>query len=505
MESEEVVEEYNTSEVDWGEETDQGCWDDGDDHTEGHWYIDSNPEYVPDDEQEYQEVEPEPTDQYLTCYGPKSQRNYEDRSDGEFYAQACQRRMKTTVAAPSRYYHGNQSSHVQSKQWNHNGNQLRQNRLDTPTMQFSGHKEGPSAYLRWEGDMEQCQLDADRIYFNDPAYTWKEVKMVMYTEFVKRAQHTQKVSTKRAVRPQVLQPANKRQSSKPVHTPQIKRNQGTTMEIKEQEPILAAEEMPTLDKVISELNVIDPTYQNTGMMYLHSVRNVDEGLGMEDPRPEAHQPEEYEQYTLDTYSPADHALKMTNTKPEVMQCTLVSKNYELVHYWNNFLASHSFRHSVLNDSTSSIMHLIFSLSAKEETGTLGVNKDQEQHKEDVVQFATTSEQTNVSDHLIQSVYHDSKNVITHLICPEDLGKGKLVLRTKHFEKGENNEDLKSVAGPPAHKINHTSYIGASSDIGASKEGYLCDHENFGRETTSYRFSTQPEHAATGFTPKGVVV
>ncbi|CAN6857723.1 unnamed protein product [Brassica oleracea] len=64
-----------------------------------------------------------------------------------------------------------------------------------------------------------------------------------------------------------------------------------------------------------------------------------------------------------------------------------------------------------------------------------------------------------------------------------------------------DEDLKSVAGPPAHKINHTSYIGASSDIGASKEGYLCDHEDFGRETTSYRFSTQPEHAANWFHTK----
>ena len=155
MESEEDAEEYNTSEVDWGEETDPAYWDDGDDHTEGHWYIDYNLEYVPDDEEEFQEVEPEPTDQYSTCLCPKSQRVYEDSSDGEFYVQACPRRMKNTAAAPSRSFHGNQSSHVQSKQWNHNGNQLRQNNLDTPTMHFSCHKEGPSAYLRWEGDMEQ--------------------------------------------------------------------------------------------------------------------------------------------------------------------------------------------------------------------------------------------------------------------------------------------------------------------------------------------------------------
>ena len=65
--------------------------------------------------------------------------------------------------------------------------------------------------------------------------------------------------------------------------------------------------------MISELNVNNPTYQNTGMMHLHSVQNVDEGLGKEEPRPETHQPEVYEQYTIETFSPADHALKMTKT------------------------------------------------------------------------------------------------------------------------------------------------------------------------------------------------
>ena len=67
--------------------------------------------------------------------------------------------------------------------------------------------------------------------------------------------------------------------------------------------------------------------------------------------------------------------------------------------------------------------------------------------------------------------------------------------------GDNDEDLKSVAGPPAHEINHTSYTGANSDIGAFKEGYLCDHEEFNCETSCYRFSTQPEHAANWFHTK----
>uniref|UniRef100_A0A0D3EGS5 BURP domain-containing protein n=1 Tax=Brassica oleracea var. oleracea TaxID=109376 RepID=A0A0D3EGS5_BRAOL len=58
-----------------------------------------------------------------------------------------------------------------------------------------------------------------------------------------------------------------------------------------------------------------------------------------------------------------------------------------------------------------------------------------------------------------------------------------------------------VPGPPTHEINHTSYIGASSNIGAFKEGYLCKHEEFDRETTCYRLSTHPEHAANWFHTK----
>ncbi|WZZ27671.1 hypothetical protein YC2023_011072 [Brassica napus] len=42
---------------------------------------------------------------------------------------------------------------------------------------------------------------------------------------------------------------------------------------------------------------------------------------------------------------------------------------------------------------------------------------------------------------------------------------------------------------------------ANQDIGAFKEGYLCNHEEFDRETSCYRFSTQPEHAANWFHTK----
>ncbi|WZZ03183.1 hypothetical protein YC2023_089104 [Brassica napus] len=42
---------------------------------------------------------------------------------------------------------------------------------------------------------------------------------------------------------------------------------------------------------------------------------------------------------------------------------------------------------------------------------------------------------------------------------------------------------------------------ANQDIGAFKEGNLCNHEKFDRETTCYTFSTQPEHAANWFHTK----
>ncbi|XP_048596202.1 uncharacterized protein LOC125578003 isoform X2 [Brassica napus] len=255
-----------------------------------------------------------------------------------------------------------------------------------------------------------------------PIRTWEQFKGVMRYRFAPYipTQHAQKVSTKRVVQPQVLQPANQRQSSKPVHTPHVKHNQGeyskslkppevicyrcqgqghlakdcptkravkmalrearetnlevsdsftridkkfddlinlikarsnsvssnsmtvlthfssaqkvknisgTNMEIKEQEPNLAAQasstlensQVPTNDMVISELNVINLNYQNTGMMHLYSVQNVYEGLGNEETRPEAQQQENNEQSILESSTPADHALEVANTEAESMQ------------------------------------------------------------------------------------------------------------------------------------------------------------------------------------------
>ena len=278
--------------------------------------------------------------------------------------------------------------------------------------------------------------------------------------------------------------------------------------------------------MISELNVNNPTYQNTGMMHLHSVQNVDEGLGKEEPRPEAHQPEVYEQYTIETFSPADHALKMTKTKAESMQDAMsdnrVSKPLNII------------QHSILESSTASMKHLLLPISVDSGIGTMEKNPapNSKSYTQRVVNGETKSEtgyftkettlllrknidrlcRGDIASLLIKektpgghcitkpSIYQGKTLASQNRMKPNllYLGSDKLVLRTKPFEEGGNDEDLKSVAGPPAHKINHTSYIGASSDIGASKEGYLCDHEDFGRETTSYRFSTQPEHAANWF-------
>ena len=61
-----------------------------------------------------------------------------------------------------------------------------------------------------------------------PIRTWEQFKGVMRDVFAPHSptQRAQKVSTKRVVQPQFLQPTNRMQSSKPVHTPQVKRTQG---------------------------------------------------------------------------------------------------------------------------------------------------------------------------------------------------------------------------------------------------------------------------------------
>ncbi|KAL0802416.1 hypothetical protein Bca101_057592 [Brassica carinata] len=297
-------------------------------------------ECVPNDDQGGQE-EPEPLDQYSTCYGSKSQLIY-NTIIHPIMRKVMWRILWSSLSKENEDHSGCTSKTLPwdsvktcSKQTMepHNGDQIYQNRLDAPSIYFSGHKQGPSAYLKWEDDTEKwfiawripeklkptyavdtltgeaykwwSQLDADRIYFNDPAYTLKEVKIVMYTD------------------------------------------QG---------------------KVIASLSVISDQSNHQGVPELDLLRPP-------------------------TVKPNDRegVFQVTDLKPEITP-------------------------------SITLVHLIFSLSAKEETGTLGVNKDQEKHKEDVVKIATTSDQTYVSDHLIQSVYHDSKDVIKHLIFPEELGK-----------------------------------------------------------------------------------
>ncbi|KAF2551738.1 hypothetical protein F2Q68_00033693 [Brassica cretica] len=61
------------------------------------------------------------------------------------------------------------------------------------------------------------------------------------------------------------------------------------------------------------------------------------------------------------------------------------------------------------------------------------------------------------------------------------------------EKGTRSKSVKNM------KLRKTKE--ANQDIGAFKEGYLCNYEKFDRETICYRFSTQPEHAANWFHTK----
>ncbi|KAG5384697.1 hypothetical protein IGI04_036167 [Brassica rapa subsp. trilocularis] len=195
---------------------------------------------------------------------------------------------------------------------------------------FSGKGGDPRNYLQWEEDMEryfkcnsipkgeylsyglgQLTEKAQRYWKREEKYreqfqeppirTWEQVKGVMRDRFAPYipTQHTQKV----------------------------KNISGTNMEIKEQEPNLAAQasstlensQVPTNDMVISELNVINLNYQNTGMMHLYSVQNVYEGLGNEETRPEAQEQENNEQSILESSTPADHALEVANTEAESMQ------------------------------------------------------------------------------------------------------------------------------------------------------------------------------------------
>ncbi|XP_023641067.1 uncharacterized protein LOC111831376 [Capsella rubella] len=71
---------------------------------------------------------------------------------------------------------------------------------------------------------------------------------------------------------------------------------------------------------------------------------------------------------------SDLASNITLIKVELMPNTLhgilVSETYDLVQYWNNLMINRSFKHFVLNDYISSIMHLILVLSVKKETGTI---------------------------------------------------------------------------------------------------------------------------------------
>ncbi|KAG5384667.1 hypothetical protein IGI04_036137 [Brassica rapa subsp. trilocularis] len=370
---------------------------------------------------------------------------------------------------------------------------------------FSGKGEDPRNYLQWEEDMEryfkcnsipkgeylsyglgQLTDKAQRYWKREEKYreqfqeppirTWEQFKGVMRDRFAPYipTQHAQKVSTKRVVQPQVLQPANQRQSSKPFDdlinlikagsnsvssnsmtvlthlssAQKVKNISGTNMEIKEQEPNLAAQasstlensQVPTNDKVISELNVTYRNYQNTGMMHLYSVQNVYKGLGNEETRPEAQQQENNEQSILETSTPADHALEVANTEAESMQDNQVSEALNFTQYY------------FFESSTSSMKHLLLPISDDSDIGTM------EKHPEPNSQPYT------------QAVVNGETN------C--EIGD---------FEKETTILPREIIDRP---------WKGGIASLLIKEEP-----PEFNRETIFYRFSTQPEHAANWFHTK----
>ncbi|CAG7876413.1 unnamed protein product, partial [Brassica rapa] len=122
----------------------------------------------------------------------------------------------------------------------------------------------------------------------------------------------------------------------------VKNISGTNMEIKEQEPNLAAQASSTLE------NSQVPTND----------KNVYEGRGNEETRPEAQQQENNEQSILETSTPADHALEVANTEAESMQDNQVSEALNITQYY------------FFESSTSSMKHLLLPISDDSGIGTM---------------------------------------------------------------------------------------------------------------------------------------
>ncbi|KAG7559395.1 Zinc finger CCHC-type [Arabidopsis thaliana x Arabidopsis arenosa] len=135
----------------------------------------------------------------------------------------------------------------------------------------------------------------------------------------------------------------------------------------------------------SSSEVINQGLENSSscVMHLFLSKDVDSGHTMEHENDKAEGSTKEENHHLVSTTPqacrADYVSNITIFKAEILPNILrgnqVSLSCEFIQYWNNFTFTRTFKQPVLNVGISSIIHLILSLSAKEDAGTIDVCND----------------------------------------------------------------------------------------------------------------------------------
>ncbi|KAG7543352.1 Zinc finger CCHC-type [Arabidopsis thaliana x Arabidopsis arenosa] len=135
----------------------------------------------------------------------------------------------------------------------------------------------------------------------------------------------------------------------------------------------------------SSSEVINQGLENSSscVMHLFLSKDVDSGHTMEHENDKAEGSTKEENHHLVSTTPqacrADYVSNITIFKAEILPNILrgnqVSLACEFIQYWNNFTFTRTFKQPVLNVGISSIIHLILSLSAKEDAGTIDMCND----------------------------------------------------------------------------------------------------------------------------------
>ena len=198
---------------------------------------------------------------------------------------------------------------------------------------------------------------------------------------------------------------------------------------------------------------------------------------------------------------------VTALKPEKILGSLVSDKYELVDYWNDIFTSHTFKYSVFNNSSSNIIHLLFPLSVKRETGTIGVLKDWREYLPDlkpeknrgvILSYLLKGEPPD-SPHITTPKTYQGKTLNSQRRMKANLlplGADYIVSRSKPFQEGEYDEDIKSSSekkkgtrSKSLENMNLRRAKGANQDICAINTPYLTNQEKFIHETSFVVFYT----------------